>query len=176
MSVRSAAHAAYHLARAGPYLCALPGKVPGRHPPLLMARILAIDYGNKRVGLAVTDPLGMIASPLETIHSKDLLAYVLAYHQREQLRAIVVGMPRTLLNEPTDVTSAVVGLLRTLRRTLPDLPIFELDERFTSCMAHATMLAGGLGQKARRDKATVDRISATLILQSFLESPLMREL
>ena len=142
---------------------------------LLMPRILAIDYGTKRVGLAATDPLGLIASPLETIHSKDLLAYVKAYHLREPLRAIVVGMPRTLLNEPTDVTSAVVGLLRTLRRELPELPIHELDERFTSRMAHATMLAGGLGQKARRDKATVDRISATIILQSFLESPLMRE-
>ena len=140
-----------------------------------MGRILAIDYGNKRVGIAVTDPLCMIASPLETIHSQDLVAYVLAYHQREPLRAVVVGMPRTLLNEPTDVTSAVVGLLRRLRRELPDLPIHELDERFTSRMAHATMLAGGLGQKARRDKAIVDRISATIILQSFLESPLMRE-
>ena len=137
-----------------------------------MPRILAIDYGNKRVGLAVTDPLGMIASPLDTIHSKDLLAYVQAYHQREPLRAIVVGMPRTLLNEPTDVTSAVVGLLRTLRRALPEVPIHELDERFTSRMAHAAMLAGGLGRKARQDKATVDKVSATLILQSFLESPL----
>jgi putative Holliday junction resolvase len=136
-----------------------------------MGRILAIDYGNKRVGLAVTDPLCMIASPLETIHSQDLVAYVLAYHQREPLRAVVVGMPRTLLNEPTDVTSAVVGLLRRLRRELPEVPVHELDERFTSRMAHATMLAGGLGQKARRDKATVDRISAAIILQSFLESP-----
>ena len=162
-----------------PYLCTRPHwlalctfLVLHRHH---MGRILAIDYGNKRVGLAVTDPLCMIASPLETIHSKDLLAYVKAYHQREPLRAIVVGMPRTLLNEPTDVTSAVVGLLRTLRRKLPALPIHELDERFTSRMAHAAMLAGGLGQKARRDKATVDRISAAIILQSFLESPLMRE-
>ena len=144
--------------------------------PLPMPRILAIDYGNKRVGIAVTDPLCLIASPLETIHSQDLVAYVLAYHRREPLRAVVVGMPRTLLNEPTDVTSAVVGLLRRLRRELPELPIHELDERFTSRMAHAAMLAGGLGQKARRDKATVDRISATIILQSFLESPLMRTL
>ena len=94
--------------------------------------------------------------------------------QREPLRAVVVGMPRTLLNEPTDVTSAVVGLLRTLRRELPEVPVHELDERFTSRMAHATMLAGGLGQKARRDKATVDRVSAALILQSFLESPAKR--
>ncbi len=136
-----------------------------------MPRILAIDYGNKRVGLAVTDPLGIIATPLETIHSQDLLKYVLDYHRRETLLAIVVGMPRTLLNEPTDVTSAVVGLLRRLRRELPAVPIHELDERYTSKMAHAAMLAGGLGQKARRDKATVDRVSATLILQSFLDSP-----
>jgi putative Holliday junction resolvase len=136
-----------------------------------MPRILAIDYGNKRVGLAVTDPLGIIATPLDTIHSKDLVAFVKAYHQRETLKAIVVGMPRTLLNEATDATSAVIGLLRTLRRELPEVPVHEIDERYTSRMAHATMLAGGLGQKARRDKATVDRISATLILQSFLESP-----
>ena len=141
-----------------------------------MARILAVDYGNKRVGLAVTDPLQLIATPLDTVHSQDLLTYVKAYHEREPLEAIVVGMPRTLLNEPTDVTSAVVGLLRRLRRELPDVPVHELDERFTSRMAHATMLAGGLGQKARRDKATVDRISAAIILQSFLESPLMREI
>ena len=158
-----------------PYLCTCRAGCPAVLLLLLMPRILAIDYGNKRVGLAVTDPLGLIATPLDTIHSQDLLAYVLAYHRREPLRAIVVGMPRTLLNEPTDVTSAVVGLLRRLRRELPELPIHELDERFTSRMAHAAMLAGGLGQKARRDKATVDRVSATLILQSFLESPLMRE-
>lgn len=135
-----------------------------------MSRILAIDYGNKRVGLAVTDPLQLIATPLETIHSQDLLAYVLAYHQREALAAIVVGMPRTLLNEPTDVTSAVIGLVRRLRRELPMVPVHELDERYTSRMAHAAMLAGGLSKKDRRDKATVDRVSATLILQSFLNS------
>ena len=136
-----------------------------------MGRILAIDYGNKRVGLAITDPLRLIASPLETIHAQDLVTYVLAYHGREPLAAIVVGMPRTLLNEPTDVTSAVVGLLRRLRRELPAVPIHELDERYTSKMAHAAMLAGGLGRKARQDKATVDKVSATLILQSFLALP-----
>jgi len=135
-----------------------------------MGRILAIDYGNKRVGLAITDPLQLIATPLETIHSQDVLTYVKAYHQREPLDAIVVGMPRTLLNEPTDVTSAVVGLVRRLRRELPDLPLHEIDERYTSRMAHQAMLAGGLSKKDRRDKATVDRVSATLILQSFLNS------
>ena len=135
-------------------------------------RILAIDYGNKRVGLAITDPLQLIASPLDTIHSKDLVQFVLDYHRSEPFAAVVVGMPRTLLNEPTDSTSAVVGLLRRLRRELPELAIHEIDERFTSRMAKQAMLAGGLGRKARQDKATVDKVSAALILQSFLESPL----
>ena len=137
--------------------------------PPSTGRVLAIDYGTKRVGLAITDPLRLIATPLDTIHSQDLLAFVKAYHLREPLAAVVVGMPRTLLNEPTDVTSAVVGLLRTLRRELPDLPVHELDERYTSKMAHAAMLAGGLRRKARQDKAMVDKVSATLILQSFLD-------
>ena len=137
--------------------------------PPSTGRVLAIDYGTKRVGLAITDPLRLIATPLDTIHSQDLLAFVKAYHLREPLAAVVVGMPRTLLNEPTDVTSAVVGLLRTLRCELPDLPVHELDERYTSKMAHAAMLAGGLRRKARQDKAMVDKVSATLILQSFLD-------
>lgn len=134
-------------------------------------RILAIDYGNKRVGLAITDPLQLIASPLDTIHSQGLVKFVLDYHLREPLAAVVVGMPRTLLNEPTDSTSAVVGLLRRLRRELPAVPIHEIDERFTSRLAKQAMLAGGLGRKARQDKATVDKVSAALILQSFLASP-----
>ncbi|MBD2713993.1 Holliday junction resolvase RuvX [Microvirga sp. STR05] len=135
-----------------------------------MGRVLAIDYGHKRVGLAVTDPLQLIATPLDTVHSKDVLAFVKAYHQREPLDALVVGMPRTLLNEATDSTSAVVGLIRSLRNQFPEVPVHEIDERYTSRMAHAAMLAGGLSKKDRRDKATVDRVSATLILQSFLES------
>jgi len=140
-------------------------------PPPLPGRILAIDYGHKRVGLALTDPLQLIASPLDTIHSQDLVRFVLDLHGREPLAAVVVGMPRTLLNEPTDATSAVVGLLRRLRRELPALPIHEIDERFTSRLARQAMLAGGLGKKARQDKATVDKVSAALILQSYLESP-----
>ncbi|OWP64368.1 Holliday junction resolvase RuvX [Hymenobacter amundsenii] len=135
-----------------------------------MGRILAIDYGHKRVGLAVTDPLQLIATPLDTIHSQDLLAYLKAYHLREPLAALVIGMPRTLSNEATDATSAVVGVLRRLRKEFPDVPVHEIDERFTSRMAHAAMLAGGLGKKDRRDKATVDKVAATIILQSFLES------
>ncbi|MFD2786114.1 Holliday junction resolvase RuvX [Hymenobacter rubripertinctus] len=135
-----------------------------------MGRILAIDYGHKRVGLAVTDPLQLIATPLDTIHSQDLLAYLKAYHLREPLAALVIGMPRTLSNEATDVTSAVVGVLRRLRKEFPEVPVHEIDERYTTRMAHAAMLAGGLGKKDRRDKATVDKVAATIILQSFLES------
>ncbi|UOQ73039.1 Holliday junction resolvase RuvX [Hymenobacter cellulosilyticus] len=135
-----------------------------------MGRILAIDYGNKRVGLAVTDPLQLIATPLETIHSQDLLTYIKTLHAREPLSALVIGMPKTLLNEATDSTSAVVGVVRRLRKDFPEVPVHEIDERYTSRMAHAAMLAGGLSKKDRRDKATVDKVSATLILQSFLES------
>ncbi|MCA8833218.1 Holliday junction resolvase RuvX [Hymenobacter pini] len=135
-----------------------------------MGRILAIDYGHKRVGLAVTDPLQLIATPLDTIHSQELLPFLKAYHQREPLAALVVGMPKTLSNEATDSTSAVVGLVRKLRKEFPAVPVHEIDERFTSRMAHAAMLAGGLGKKDRRDKATVDKVAATIILQSYLES------
>ncbi|NML66068.1 Holliday junction resolvase RuvX [Hymenobacter sp. RP-2-7] len=136
-------------------------------------RILALDYGHKRVGLAITDPLQLIASPLDTIHSQDVMKFVLDYQQREPLAAVVVGMPRTLLGEATDSTSAVVGLLRRLRRELPPtVTVHEIDERFTSRLAKQAMLAGGLGRKARQNKATVDKVSAALILQSYLESPL----
>jgi putative holliday junction resolvase len=135
-----------------------------------MGRILAIDYGNKRVGLAVTDPLQIIAGPLETIHSKDLLAYLKAYMEREEVEGLVVGMPQTLAGKPTDVTSAVVGVVRKLKKEFPNLPVHMVDERYTSLIAKQTMLAGGVKKMDRRNKATIDRISAILILQSFLES------
>ena len=96
-----------------------------------MGRILAIDYGHKRVGLAVTDPLQLIATPLETVHSQDLLAYLKAYHLREPLAALVIGMPKNLNNEATDSTSAVVGVVRRLRKEFPEVPVHEIDERFT---------------------------------------------
>ncbi|CAN5920935.1 Holliday junction resolvase RuvX [soil metagenome] len=135
-----------------------------------MGRIVALDYGNKRVGMAVTDPLQIIATPLETIHSKDVLSYLKAYFLKEEVEALVVGLPQTLAGTPTDVTSAVVGLVRKLKKEFPNLPVHTVDERFTSRMARQAMLAGGVKKMDRRDKATVDRISATIILQSFLES------
>lgn len=134
-----------------------------------MGRILAIDYGNKRVGVAVTDPLKLIATPLDTVHAKDILDFLKAYVQREPVESIVVGMPRTLANTPTDVTSAVVGFVRKLKKALPDIPVFTHDERFTSKMAFQAMIDGGVKKKDRQNKATVDKVSATIILQSYLE-------
>ncbi|RAU84113.1 Holliday junction resolvase RuvX [Pontibacter arcticus] len=135
-----------------------------------MGRILAIDYGTKRVGLAVTDPLQIIANPLETVHAKDVLAYLKAYVQREPVDAIIIGMPTRLSGEATDATQHVVGFVRILKKEFPALPVHTVDERFTSKMAQQAMLAGGLKKKARQDKGTVDRVSAAIILQSYLES------
>ena len=135
-----------------------------------MGRILAIDYGTKRVGIAVTDILQIAANPLETVHSKDALTYLKAYVQREPVEAIVLGMPRRLSGEASDATQHVVGFMRTLQREFPEIPVHAIDERFTSKMAQAAMMAGGLKKKDRQDKGTVDRVSAAIILQSFLES------
>ncbi|TXK52799.1 Holliday junction resolvase RuvX [Pontibacter qinzhouensis] len=135
-----------------------------------MGRILAIDYGTKRVGIAVTDTLQLIANPLETVHAKDVLVYLKAYLQREPVEAFVVGMPRNLLGNPTDSTQHVVGFVRKLQKEFPATPVHTVDERFTSRMAQQAMLAGGLKKKDRQDKGTVDRVSAAIILQSYLES------
>ena len=133
-----------------------------------MGRVLAIDYGNKRVGIAVTDPLKLIATPLDTVHAKDILDFLKAYTQKEIVEAFVVGMPKNLDNNPTDVTSAVVGFVRKLKKELPGIPVHTVDERFTSKMAFQAMIDGGLKKKDRRNKETVDKVSATIILQSYL--------
>jgi len=135
-----------------------------------MGRILAIDYGQKRVGIAVTDPLQMIANGLETVASKDIWKYLSDYMQREEVDTIVVGEPRDMMNRPSDASRFVEPFVRKLRKTYPDMKIERFDERFTSKMAFQTMIDGGLGKKKRRNKALVDTISATLILQSYLES------
>lgn len=135
-----------------------------------MARLLALDYGTKRVGVAVTDPSQLIASPLTTVLTHELLAWLKRYVAAEPVAALVVGLPRHLDGGPTDTTPHVVGLVRTLKKHFPDVPVHTVDERFTSTMAHHTMLAGGLGRKARQDKATVDKVSAAIILQSYMES------
>ena len=135
-----------------------------------MGRIVAIDYGNKRVGIAATDALQLIANPLETVHAQDVLAFLKAYVQREPVDAFVVGMPRRLSGEATDATPHVIGFVRKLQKEFPDMPVHTVDERFTSKMAQQAMLAGGLKKKDRQDKGTVDRVSAAIILQSYLES------
>lgn len=134
-----------------------------------MPRILAIDYGAKRVGLAVTDPLQLIASPLDTVHSKDLVTYIKKYMEKEAVEAFVVGMPKKLDNTDTNATQMAKGCVTILRKSFPDISIHLQDERFTSSMALSAMIAGGVKKKDRQNKANIDKLSATIILQSFLE-------
>ncbi|MBB6001397.1 Holliday junction resolvase RuvX [Arcicella rosea] len=135
-----------------------------------MGRILAIDYGSKRVGLAVTDPLKIIASALDTIHSKDVLEFLKTYVAREEVEAMVVGMPVNLDGEDTNNTPQVKGFVKGLKKAFPEMPIHLHDERFTSSMAMSAMIASGYSKKDRREKGNIDKISATIILQSFMES------
>ncbi|MFO7978903.1 MAG: Holliday junction resolvase RuvX [Bacteroidales bacterium] len=134
-----------------------------------MGRILAIDYGSKRVGLAVTDPLKMIANGLTTVHSKDLIAFLKDYVAREPVECMVVGEPFDMKNQASDAARYIDPFVTHLRKTFPDIMVERMDERFTSQMAMQTMIDAGINKKARRNKALVDTISATLILQSYLE-------
>ncbi|MDA9563286.1 Holliday junction resolvase RuvX [Flavobacteriales bacterium] len=134
-----------------------------------MGRILAIDYGTKRVGVAVTDTLQMIASPLETIHTQGILQYVVQYCENEEVDVVVVGEPKTLSNEKAAVEQHIKGFIRNLQKQLPKLTIKREDERFTSKMAFQSMIDSGMSKKKRSQKEIVDQVSATLILQSYLE-------
>ena len=135
-----------------------------------MARIMAIDYGSKRVGIAVTDPLQIIASGLTTVHSKDLITYLEAYLKKEQVECIVVGEPKTLQNDASDSARYIDPFVTHLTRKFPQIKIARYDERFTSVLAHQTMLMGGLKKKDRANKDIVDMVSATIILQDYLSS------
>jgi putative holliday junction resolvase len=135
-----------------------------------MARILAIDYGTKRVGLAVTDPLQIIATGLSTVHSKDVLNYLEVYFKKEQVELVVIGEPKNMDATASDVTQHVEAFIKSLRKKFPELKIERVDERFTSKMAFQVMIDSGLRKKQRQEKALVDEISATIILQSYLES------
>lgn len=135
-----------------------------------MPRILAIDFGTKRVGLAVTDPNQIIATALDTVHSQDIIKYLKAYFGRETVESIVVGEPRQLDNSASEITPQIEQFIRQLKKEFPEMPIFRMDERFTSKMASQALLMSGLKKKDRRDKALVDRTSAVIILQSFMES------
>ena len=135
-----------------------------------MARIMAIDYGRKRTGIAVTDSLQMIANGLTTVPSGELVKFIQNYMAKEPVELIVVGQPKQMNNEPSENMRYVQAFVTHLKRTLPQIPVEYYDERFTSVMAHQAMLEGGLCKKKRQEKALVDEISAVIILQAYLES------
>lgn len=133
-----------------------------------MARILALDYGKVRTGIAVTDELQLIASGLTTVESKDLIPFLEAYFQREQVERIVVGLPKQMDNTPSESEALIQEFLKKMKAKFPTYPVERQDERFTSKMAVQSMLDSGMKKKKRQDKALVDEISATLILQAYL--------
>ncbi len=136
----------------------------------IMGRVLAIDFGSKRVGLAVTDTLQIIATGLTTVHSKDVIIYLKEYFKKETIDCVVIGDPKKLDNTPSDIAGQVEAFVKNFRKNFPGVRIERMDERFTSKMAFQTMIDSGLKKKARQNKALVDEISATIILQSYLES------
>jgi putative pre-16S rRNA nuclease len=134
-----------------------------------LGRILAIDYGQKRVGVAVTDPLQMIANGLTTVNTKEIWNFIADYLKKETVDCIVVGYPKQLNNQASDSVRYVNPFLGRLRKLYPEMDVRLVDERFTSKIAFQTMIDAGIGKKARQNKALVDTISATIILQSYLE-------
>jgi len=134
-----------------------------------MGRILAIDYGTKRVGIATTDPMQIIASGLDTIHPNELVDFLKKYMQTEDVECIVVGDPKRLNNEPAQAAKGADQLTERLKKEFPNVRFDRMDERFTSKMAFGAMIEGGLKKKQRADKALIDKVSATIILQSYME-------
>ena len=135
-----------------------------------MARILSIDYGKKRTGLAVTDPLQIIAGGLATVSTSGLFEYLQAYVAREEVERIVIGEPRQPNGQPSENFQRVQQFVNRWRNAMPRIPIEFYDERFTSVLAHQAMIDGGLKKKVRQDKALVDEISATIILEDYMRS------
>ena len=135
-----------------------------------MGRILAIDYGRKRVGLAVTDELQIIASALDTVPSAKIFEYLADYFRKEQVELVVVGEPRQMNNLASEAVKYIDPFVRKFRKIFPDVKLERFDERFTSKLAMQTMIDAGLKKKDRQNKATVDRISAVILLQSFMHS------
>ena len=135
-----------------------------------MGRIMGIDYGRKRTGVAVTDPLKIIASNLATVPTHTLMQFIKDYMTREQVERIVVGKPTQLNGEPSESMKYITPFVNRLKRELPDVPVVMYDERFTSAIAHQAMIDGGMKKSDRRDKARVDAIAATIILNDYLQS------
>ena len=134
-----------------------------------LARVLSIDYGKRRTGLAVTDPCQIIAGGLATVDTRDLLKYLVEYTRREPVERFVVGLPKQTNGLDSENLPRVQAFVAQLQKTLPDIPVEWWDERYTSVLAHRTMLDSGIGRKARQNKALVDEISATIILQGWME-------
>jgi putative Holliday junction resolvase len=135
-----------------------------------MGRILAIDYGTKRTGLAITDEMQIIASGLTTVNTKDLLIFLKDYIASENVEKLVVGLPKQMDNTASESEIYIQKFLKQLAKAIPNIPVERIDERFTSKMAFQTMIDSGLNKKQRQNKALIDEISATLILQSYLTS------
>lgn len=130
---------------------------------------MAFDYGTKRIGIAVTDPLQIIATGLDTIHPKDIIEYLKKYLQTEQVERFIVGEPKQMDNTPSQSAQHVRGFVNLLQKQFPDIPISMLDERFTSKMASAVIAQSGMNKKARQSKELVDTVSAVILLQSWME-------
>ena len=135
-----------------------------------MGRILAIDYGRKRCGIAVTDPLKIIANGLETIATHKLMEFLKNYMSREQVELIVIGKPMQLNGQPSESMRYITPFVNRRRKEMPDMPIEMVDERFTSTIAHQAMIDGGMKKSDRQDKARVDSIAASIILNDYLQS------
>ena len=134
-----------------------------------MDRIIGIDYGRKRTGLAVSDPLGIFASPLDTVPDAKIIEYLKNYAEKETVVRFVVGMPVNMNGAPSEAAAGAKGLITRLSKAFPGIPVETEDERFTSVLAHRAMIDGGMKASRRMDKTEVDKISASIILQSYLD-------
>ncbi len=135
-----------------------------------MGRILGIDYGRKRCGIAVTDPLKIIANGLTTVPAHTLIDFLQDYTKKESVEKIIVGLPKQLNGNPSESMNYITPFLNRLRKVLPDIPVEMYDERFTSTLAHKAMLDGGMKKKDRQNKEIVDTIAASIILNDYLQS------
>ncbi len=134
-----------------------------------MDRIIGIDYGKKRTGVAMSDPLMMFASPIETVQTTNIIDYLKKMSLQESIVRFVVGYPMNMDNKPSEAAADVEVFLKQLSKAFPDIPVTLEDERFTSVLAHRSLIDSGVKKMARRDKAAVDKVSAALILQTFLD-------
>ena len=137
---------------------------------MIMARLLAIDYGTKRTGIAITDELQIIASGLTTVNTKELITFLKDYCSKEKVELFIVGEPKQMNNEVSESEASILPFIEKLTKAIPAIPVVRVDERFTSKMAFQTMIDSGLTKGQRRNKALVDEISATIILQSYMSS------